>query len=387
MTRGDARRQHAPGGVVQIHHLDAARAAADALSLSFDAEVRLHGPVVVEVVAGEVGEDAGREAEAVEPALVEAVRRRLHRHVGHASRQQLGQRGLQVDRPRRGERAGGRVDRLAAPVERAQRADAAGARRRVEADGGCRPVVVVLPLVPVTPIRVSRRPGWPYQAAPSTSAARRPSRTTISGTPACCATLDHHRRGPAPDRVGHEAVAVGLRAANGDVRRCPARRCGCPCRSPAAPGRRRAPRPAGPRAGARRADRARPCVIGSSLRPSVIRAQHRPPRLPGAAHSRPPRRHRAHHSAEPAQAHPEPPPVERERGLADRTGPRRPAPAGARCSSLPGGTAGRRHDRRRRPPAPSSGARAAGARVARGEARRGRSPPGARPAPAAASSG
>ena len=26
------------------------------------------------------------------------------------------------------------------------------------------PVVVVLPLVPVTPMSVSRRPGWPYQA-------------------------------------------------------------------------------------------------------------------------------------------------------------------------------------------------------------------------------
>ena len=46
-----------------------------------------------------------------------------------------------------------------------------------------RPVVVVFPLVPVTPTRVSRRAGWPNHAAPSTRAARRPSRTRISGTP------------------------------------------------------------------------------------------------------------------------------------------------------------------------------------------------------------
>jgi hypothetical protein len=45
------------------------------------------------------------------------------------------------------------------------------------------PVVVVFPFVPVTPTSVSARAGCPYHTAPRASAARRPSRTTISGTP------------------------------------------------------------------------------------------------------------------------------------------------------------------------------------------------------------
>ena len=104
----------------------------------------------------------------------------------HPARTMRRERGLEIDRPRRGQRAGGGGDRLALAVERAERADAAGALRAALKRWRISPVVVVLPLVPVTPISVRRRPGWPYHALPSTSAARRLSRTTISGTPDCC---------------------------------------------------------------------------------------------------------------------------------------------------------------------------------------------------------
>ena len=48
--------------------------------------------------------------------------------------------------------------------------------------------------------------------------------------------LDHDGDGAAAHRVGDEAVAVGLRAAHGDVERAGTRRCGCPCRSPVGAG-------------------------------------------------------------------------------------------------------------------------------------------------------
>ena len=40
--------------------------------------------MIVEMVAAEIGEGAGRDPHAVEAALVEAVRRRLHGEMGHA---------------------------------------------------------------------------------------------------------------------------------------------------------------------------------------------------------------------------------------------------------------------------------------------------------------
>ena len=66
-------------------------------------EIVLHRAVIVEMLVGQVGEDARGEGEPVEPALVEAVRGGLHRHVGHAPRRKRGQGRLQVDRPRRGQ--------------------------------------------------------------------------------------------------------------------------------------------------------------------------------------------------------------------------------------------------------------------------------------------
>jgi hypothetical protein len=57
------------------------------------------------MVAADVGKAAGREAHAVEPVLVETVRRRLQRQMGHAVPGQLGERAMQRDRVRRGQRA------------------------------------------------------------------------------------------------------------------------------------------------------------------------------------------------------------------------------------------------------------------------------------------
>ena len=53
--------QHLPGAVVEVHHLDA-RLGQHAAELELGGEVRLHRPVIVEVVAGQVGEHARREA-------------------------------------------------------------------------------------------------------------------------------------------------------------------------------------------------------------------------------------------------------------------------------------------------------------------------------------
>ena len=56
------------------------------------------------------------------------------------------------------------------------------------ADRTCRSSVteVVLPFVPVTPIRSSFAPGRSYHASAATAAARRPSRTRICGTSTAC---------------------------------------------------------------------------------------------------------------------------------------------------------------------------------------------------------
>ena len=65
--------------------------------------VLLDGRMVVHVVAAEIGEGAGREPDAVEPPLVEAVARRLHRGMGDAGIGKLGEQLVQLDRIGRGE--------------------------------------------------------------------------------------------------------------------------------------------------------------------------------------------------------------------------------------------------------------------------------------------
>ena len=80
--------------------------------------------MIVEMVAADIGEAAGRDAHAVEPVLVEAVRGRFHRQMRHALAGELVERAMQRDRIGRGQRA---VD-LAL---RRDQADGADARRRL----------------------------------------------------------------------------------------------------------------------------------------------------------------------------------------------------------------------------------------------------------------
>ena len=94
-----APRQRHPRGVVDVHHRDTGQAE-QRRQLQLGGEVRLHRAVIVEMIAREVGEDARREGEAVEPALVEAVRRCLHRDGSASAIAQRGERRLKVDRVR-----------------------------------------------------------------------------------------------------------------------------------------------------------------------------------------------------------------------------------------------------------------------------------------------
>ena len=57
------------------------------------------------MIAAEIGEAAGRDANAVEPVLVEPVRGRLHRQMRDAFARELVERAMQVDRIGRGQRA------------------------------------------------------------------------------------------------------------------------------------------------------------------------------------------------------------------------------------------------------------------------------------------
>ena len=64
--------------------------------------VSLHGAVVIEVVAREVGEDRDVVLDARDAALVEAVARHLHRDAARAAAQVIGEQALQHDRVRGG---------------------------------------------------------------------------------------------------------------------------------------------------------------------------------------------------------------------------------------------------------------------------------------------
>ncbi len=61
--------------------------------------------MIVEMIAAEIGERAGRDPHAIEPALVEAVRRGFHRQMRHALARQFVERAMQRHRIGRGERA------------------------------------------------------------------------------------------------------------------------------------------------------------------------------------------------------------------------------------------------------------------------------------------
>ncbi len=68
-------------------------------------EIGLDARMIIEMIAAQIGEAARRDTHAVEPMLVEAVRRRLDREMSDAFARQFRQRAVQVDRIGRGQRA------------------------------------------------------------------------------------------------------------------------------------------------------------------------------------------------------------------------------------------------------------------------------------------
>ena len=68
-------------------------------------EIGLHVGVVIEMVAAEIGEGGGREAHAVEPALLDPVRGGFHREMRDAFARELVERAMQEDRIGRRQRA------------------------------------------------------------------------------------------------------------------------------------------------------------------------------------------------------------------------------------------------------------------------------------------
>ena len=68
-------------------------------------EIRFEALMIIEMIAGDVGEAARRDAQAVEPELIEAVRRRFDGKMGDAVAGERIDRTMQFDRIRRGQRA------------------------------------------------------------------------------------------------------------------------------------------------------------------------------------------------------------------------------------------------------------------------------------------
>ena len=204
-----------PRGVVEVDHLDPVQAQ-EPIEPELGRQIGLHGSVVVQVIAGQVGEDTGRERQPVEPALVEAVTGGLHRNVGDASSHQLGQGRLQIDRAGGRQRTGGRCNRLSTAIEGTQRPDAAGASPRIEqvADqrrGGGLPIGAGDP-------DQGEPPAGMIEPELSQCECRQATVADHDGrNRGAFVLLDHHRRGAIPDRIGDVPVSIRLRAAHRDV--------------------------------------------------------------------------------------------------------------------------------------------------------------------------
>jgi len=78
-----------------------------------------HGAVIIEVVAGQVGEPGGLEAQAVQPLLLQPVAGGFQRHMGDAVSCQFGQGVGERDGIRGGQAGGGGVA-LCDDAQRAQ---------------------------------------------------------------------------------------------------------------------------------------------------------------------------------------------------------------------------------------------------------------------------
>ena len=120
----DRRRHVAPRGVVRVQH-GGARGLEQVEEAQLGVAVRLHRPVVVQVVAGQVGEHRRVEAGRGHPRLVQRVRRNLHRHPRHPLVQEPAQPARGFHGPRRRQSLRPR-DHLPVLADGAQRADVAG---------------------------------------------------------------------------------------------------------------------------------------------------------------------------------------------------------------------------------------------------------------------
>lgn len=108
--------------------------------IGFDARV------IIQMVAAQIGEARGRDADTVEPVLIEAVRRRLHRQMRNALVGEFRQCLVQPDRIRRGQRA---VD-LFLRRHHTNGAETCGLVTQRRPDLPVKAATEVLPLVPVT---------------------------------------------------------------------------------------------------------------------------------------------------------------------------------------------------------------------------------------------
>ena len=145
---------HLPGiTIVDVDHRGAARHNQVFEQPQLGGEIGFHGRMIVEMVARKIGESAGGNAHAVEPMLIEAVRRRFQRQMRDALARQLVERAVQFDRVGRGERA----VCFALGRHHADGADAGGRRPSADQIWRVKAATDVLPLVPVTAAIVA---GW-----------------------------------------------------------------------------------------------------------------------------------------------------------------------------------------------------------------------------------
>ena len=109
--------------VIGVDHGDAVGRQEGVEQPQLGVEIVVDRRVIVEMIAAEIGERRSLDRDAVEPALIEAVRGRLERQVGHAFLGQCRERLVQGDRVRRRQRAIGAAVGL-------HHADGAERRRR-----------------------------------------------------------------------------------------------------------------------------------------------------------------------------------------------------------------------------------------------------------------
>ncbi len=212
--RGTGSRDRGPGGIVGVRHDDRV-ASQQSEQFELGGPIVLHGPVVIEVITSQVGKDRGLKHQAVEPPLVEAVRRGLHGDPADPAVAEPGERGHELDRPRGGERSRDGRHGLALPVEGAQRSDAAGItfaiQQMTDQPGGGRLAVRASDTYQLHPggrIAVPRPRQRDCRTAPVVHHHLRHLRLAQS--------LHHERSGSPGHRVGHEAMAVGLGSAHRD---------------------------------------------------------------------------------------------------------------------------------------------------------------------------